>query len=451
MNHTRSKLLPAVQSLLFAQWKRLPSPVRRRFHLLVTPVLKMFTPVRILRWWRKGAPPREPVVVAGLHASVIGLGQGARLFTEALRQAGLDVRPVDLCQDLSVPETLPRPARAPEAEGGVLVSHFNPPELLFYLYRRGGRLLGRKRHIGYWAWELPKAPVAWKAALRYVDEVWCPSEFTAVAVRDLGEGRVPVKVVPHPIFVVPRPPPDRPRFALPDGACVVLVAFDLRSTAARKNPFGALEAYERAFPAPNGAALLVCKVVGAAAAPDPDEALRLRAARREDVRLLNQDLSEEDMLALVASSDVILSLHRAEGFGLLMAQAMWLGRAVVATAWSGNMDYMDADSAALVDWTYVAADDPQGMYSGAQWAEPDLDQAARLLRNLAFDPRARHDLAERARRKAEQAFDPARWLENVLPGLLGPPETSGDGFDNMPDAPQLGGSLLTRLSWPTPG
>ena len=124
------------------------------------------------------------------------------------------------------------------------------------------------------------------------------------------------------------------------------------------------------------------------------------------------------MLRLVASSDVILSLHRAEGFGLLLAEAMWLGRAPVATAWSGNMDFMDPESAALVNWTSVAAEDSQGMYSGARWAEPDLDQAAHLLRKLALDPQARAQLAERARMKAEQAFDQARWLEMVLPRLM---------------------------------
>lgn len=360
----------------------------------------------------------EPVVVAGFHSSIMGLGRGARVFTEALARGGVDVRPLDVSALLSVSGTLPMPPPAETDTGrGVLVSHLNPPELLLYLYRTGGRSLRGKRHIGYWAYELPVAPPSWKAGFRYVDEVWCPSEFTAAAVRALAPPEFPVRVVPHPVFVTPRPPADGVRSQLPEGPCMILAALDLRSTAARKNPFGALQAYERAFPVANGRTMLVCKVVGADAAPDIHRDLRDRASARKDVHLLEEHLSEDDMLRLVASADIILSLHRAEGFGLLMAEGMWLGRAVVATAWSGNMDFMDPDSAALVDWTLTPVVDDQGVYEGASWAEPDLEQAARLLADLARDPAARQALAQRGRRRAEATFEQGRWLRSVRPNL----------------------------------
>jgi glycosyltransferase involved in cell wall biosynthesis len=332
----------------------------------------------------------------------------------------MDARSLDVSEVLSVSGTLALPPQASAvATGGVLVSHLNPPELLLYLYRTGGKALRGKRHIGYWAYELPVAPESWKAGFKYVDEVWCPSEFTAGALRALAPPGFPVRVVPHPVFVTPRLNANRARFNLPDAACVVLIAFDLRSTAARKNPFGALTAYELAFPAADGRSLLLCKVVGANAAPEIYNDLCRRAALRPDIRLLEEDLAEDDMLRLVASADVVLSLHRAEGFGLLLAEAMWLGRAVIATGWSGNMDFMDSESAVLVDWRLTSVDDPQGVYEGASWAEPDVAQAARHLTALAHDPAARLALGERGRRRAKVAFDQDAWLRAVRPRLSG--------------------------------
>jgi glycosyltransferase involved in cell wall biosynthesis len=225
--------------------------------------------------------------------------------------------------------------------------------------------------------------------------------------------------VPHPIFVLPQVAPDRARFGFPDQACIVLQAFDLRSTAARKNPLGGLDAYLRAVPQASDRARLVCKLVGAQAFPDIFAQLKARVAEREDLILIADELSAHDMLTLTASADVILSLHRAEGFGLLLAEGMWLGKPVVATAWSGNMDFMDADSAALIDYKPMVAKDPQGMYSGALWADPDLDAAAERLRALIGDPAARVALGERARARALVDFDREAWLTSVKALLLG--------------------------------
>ena len=126
------------------------------------------------------------------------------------------------------------------------------------------------------------------------------------------------------------------------------------------------------------------------------------------------------MLSLVASADIVLSLHRAEGFGLLLAEAMWLSKAVVATGWSGAMDFMDETSAALVDWTLTPARDPQGMYdSGALWADPDIVDAARQLSRLIADPLARTRLGAAARLRAERSFDRYGWLPTLREALAG--------------------------------
>jgi len=398
-------------------WKRLPVPVRRAANETAQAIHRSFTPLRVSRWWRRGRPASAPVTVAGVHRAVIGIGAGVRLFTDALRSGGLEVHVLDVSEPLGVPARLAGAEAPPPPDEGVLMSHLNPPELLRYLHRTGGRALRGKRHVGYWAWELPVAPDVWRGAFRYVDEVWAPSGFTADAIRALAPLNMRVEVVGHPIFMTPRPADDRSRFDLPAGGCVVLLAFDLRSTAARKNPFGALEAYERAFPEPDASRLLVCKIVGSDADPRSRSRLEAHVARRPDLRLIDEEISSEAMLTLLASSDVVLSLHRAEGFGLLLAEGMWLGKAVIATGWSGNMDFMDADSAALVRHRLIEVDDPQGMYAGGCWAEPDLDHAAELLRRLVDNAGFRRELGARARRRAEEAFDRDRWLRDVASRL----------------------------------
>ena len=374
--------------------------------------------------WRRGSAGGEPVTVAGLNGSSIGIGRGARLFTAALRQGGVVAQASDVGAIIQVRADLPpEGASLPRAltPGGVLVSHLNPPELVLWLQRTGARGLRGRRHIGYWAWELPALPDAWTAAFAYVDEVWCPSSFTAGAVRSRAPDGVAVRVVPHPVFMVPRLGPDRLRFAFPREACVVLAALDLKSTSARKNPHGAIAAYRRAVPRPDGRSLLVCKLSGGGRAPERLREIQAAAAGRDDIRLMQDVLGEADMTRLIASVDIVLSLHRAEGFGLLPAEALWLGKPVVATAWSGVMDFLDADCAALVPWTRSPVEDVQAMYAGGWWAEPDLAVAADHLRRLIEDPQARARLRARAAAKAARVFDADAWIETVRSLLRGRP------------------------------
>ena len=406
-------------------WKALPRGVRAAAHRGAQAALTAATPAMVALAWRRGSAGGEPVTVAGLHSSSIGIGRGARLFTAALRQAGLEAQACDVGATIQVAGDLsgdlaaePPGALRSLAPGGVLVSHLNPPELVLWLQRTGARGLRGRRHIGYWAWELPALPDAWASAFAYVDEVWCPSSFTADAVRERAPDGVPVRVVPHPMFMTPRPAPDRARFGLPQDACVVLAALDLKSTSARKNPHGAIAAYRRAVPEPDGRSLLVCKLSGGCHAPQRLAEIQAAAAGRPDIRLMQEVLSEADMTRLIASVDIVLSLHRAEGFGLLAAEALWLGKPVVATAWSGVMDFLDADSTALVPWTRSPVQDVQAMYAGGWWAEPDLVAAADLIRHLIDDPGARARLGARAAAKAARVFDAGEWMETVS-GLLG--------------------------------
>jgi glycosyltransferase involved in cell wall biosynthesis len=282
----------------------------------------------------------------------------------------------------------------PPPDGAPLVIHANPHRVgtaLLALPR--GAVRGR-RIIGYFTWELPVVPPDWRRHIRLVHEIWVPSRFVADAIATvLPTGRdVPIRIVPTALAAAPVPmvQRDRTSFGLPSNTVIVLMSFNFASSVARKNPLGALEAFRRAF-GDRRDRLLVFKVVNSDAAPEERDRLRRAVGDLPNVVIQDRRLSREDNYAFTAAADIVLSLHRSEGFGLVLAEAMWLGRPAVATAWSGNMDFMDEHSAALVPAKLIPPQDTTGEFSlpGALWADPDLDVAAAHLRRLADDPAAR--------------------------------------------------------------
>ena len=351
------------------------------------------------------------LVVVGLHGAVLGVGQTARLFSRALQQAGVEAISLDVSPLFGLDNGLwPSPARQP-AEGGVVISHLNPPELLEWLRRGGARVIRRRRHIGYWVWELPDPPPTWRAALPYVDEIWCPSEFAARSLRRLDPSMT-VRVVPPPVAASLDGRRMRARFDLPDQAIVVLSVLDFRSTAARKNPRGALQIVEHARTRGGASAIFVCKVTGLDA-PGATEALaELRAAA--DVRIVEAELTEQEMADLIASADILLSAHRSEGFGLVLAEAMLAGRCVCATGWSGNIDFMSARNSVLLPFSLTPVVDPSGVYAGSTWAEPMLETAGEQLGALLDNPSRSDALGAEARKAILSRFDPVVWASRVV-------------------------------------
>jgi glycosyltransferase involved in cell wall biosynthesis len=189
----------------------------------------------------------------------------------------------------------------------------------------------------------------------------------------------------------------RSSFGLPDDAYVFLFVFDFDSVMMRKHPLGAVAAFCEAFPSP-GTARLVLKSVNADRWPSEAELVRCAIAGRPDITLMDGYLSGPDQAALVAVSDCYLSLHRAEGLGLTLADAMALGKPVIATRYSGNLDFMDDANSFLVPFTYTSVPPGTPAYpAGAPWADPDIGEAARLMRMLARDPQCGRTVGAKAR------------------------------------------------------
>lgn len=342
-----------------------------------------------------------PLYVAGYLGAATGLGEGARMMLRAMNGAGLGAVGIDLTAAQRQGPPLPEresagghllPGAVPEGPG-TIVLHVNGPMLPWALLALGRRAVAGKRLIAYWAWELPELPADWRRGYGACHRIWAPSRFCAEVFARPMAGR---PGFPAPL-VVPHPPPEpdpsplgRANFGLPEGAFVGLSIFDATSSLWRKNPMAAIEAHRLAF-GDSPEHVLVLKTHGTARAGAAWEEVARAAAARPNVRVLDAALPRRDLWALTSCCDVLVSLHRAEGYGLAIAEAMALGRPVVATGWSGNVDFMTGPGCFAVPWRLVPALDPQATYalSGAMWAEADLGAAAAALRQVAGDPALR--------------------------------------------------------------
>ena len=368
---------------------------------------------------------REPrsagLNLVGYIRAEMGLGEALRGEARALAHAEVPFVIID--HAFGTPARLDddswthKVVDAPHFDTNLL--HINADLLPRALQHLPAGLADGRRNIGYWTWELPVFPVAWQGSFSLVDEVWVPSEFVRESIA--ADAPVPVHVIPHAIRRPPGPFLGRGHFDLPRDAVTFLAMYDTQSVMQRKNPDGAIEAFRRAFDAHDTGVVLALKVNSAGEREVSQ--LRARVADHPNIRLMVDPLSRHEMDSLMANTDVFVSLHRSEGFGLPIAEAMALGVPALVTGWSGNMDFTDDDCAACVRYTIVDLERSYGPYeSGQRWAEPDLDHAAEWMERLRSDPELRRRLALKAsgaiRAHSHPSVVGARMAERLG---LGPP------------------------------
>jgi glycosyltransferase involved in cell wall biosynthesis len=357
------------------------------------------------------APVRGPVVISGLVSGTKGVSRGARLTVEGVRSAGYKPIVHDLAPVFAASDGPDGGFPARQA-GGVWLLHVNAPEAISALSRvNPSDWLGRYR-IAYWAYELPKVPSAWVSAAEAFHEIWAPSRFVADALAASGLQR-PIRVMPHPVLLGPPPFASDPA----SSDFVVLAMGDLKSSAARKNLVGAIEIYKRAFPRISPARRLILKVQSDDAHPEFRDAALAAAAGRGDILFRTGSVTDGEIGQLIAGSSVILSPHRSEGFGLVLAEAFLSGVPALATGWSGNVDFMSDVPELMIDYTLTAVRDPSRIYraGGVKWAEPDAADAAAKLRALAQSAGLRRELAARGRAAVEAQV--RAWSRDALAAM----------------------------------
>lgn len=385
----------------------------------------------------RGAPesPRPfGVNLAGYVRSELGVGEGLRAEARSFEAGEVpfvlnEVR--DEHHSANVDTTYTELSETNPFAVNVL--HVNADQVAVFAQQRGGSWFRGRYNVGYWAWELPEFPSAWWGSFRYFDEIWVPSRFVQDAVASVSP--IPVVRVPHCLPArLERADVGRAHFGLPEDHFVFLFAFDACSFLERKNPLGLVRAFRRAF-SPDEPVTLVLKCAHPEAAPEEVRALR-REAGSAGVRLLEDVLPRPEMNALLASADCYVSLHRSEGFGLTLAEAMCLGLPVIATGWSGNTDFMDGANSMLVRHRLVELERDCGPYrAGSSWAEPDLDHAAELLRRVRREPVLAAQLGRRAREDFERQLAPTVVGRAVARRLLRIAEARRSLFCDVPAAP----------------
>jgi glycosyltransferase involved in cell wall biosynthesis len=378
----------------------------------------------------------EPAVrVSGYLSRALGLGAAARGYAQALQAAGVAVSTATVpLHHLSLPEGLDagygehgfQDVLGDDAHNRFEILAINADELPDFVERMGAGYFHGPR-IGIWGWETNSIPQRWQRAYELVDEIWVYSRFMA---ENIGA------VAPVPVVVLPPPvqPPSYPvevtRLGVPDDAFMFLFVFDYLSTIERKNPVGLIEAFTKAFAPGEGPQLLV-KTINAPLRPLAEEAVLWAAHGRADINVVDRSLSASERDGLMAACDCYVSLHRSEGFGLTIAEAMAIGKPVIGTGYSGNVDFMDAENSYLVDYELGRVGPECEIYpADGEWAEPSTECGAALMRRVYGEPEEAARIGERAREDIARTLSPQvagtamrRRLEE-LAGRM----PQGDGF-----------------------
>jgi len=360
------------------------------------------------RHWPEAAPmpvPRSGAIrVSGFFSETLGIGSAADLTLGALTAQGHRVVTEDI-RPLQRNLLTRRPTGfGDDPDVATWIIHANPPEARMALFAHSPEAWRDLYRIGYWTWESSLAPRGWLELARWFHEIWVPSAFVrdalaeAFAASPWAGQAVKLRVMPHPV-------PASPRMHRHGDGFTALTLLDPRSDPQRKNPQGAIRAWLAAFPQP-GPARLTVKTLPTGSDPLLQD-MRALAAGRGDIVFLDRALSRQELDELIAGCDVLLSLHRAEGFGLALAEAMTMGVVVVATGWSGNMGFMTPENAVPVPYRLVEAN---RRHNGpaALWAEADVDAAAEALRQLAASPDLRARLSAAAVRDMDTLCLPWR-------------------------------------------
>lgn len=358
---------------------------------------------------RNGAQPA--VRVTGYLSHTLGLGAAGRGYARALEAAGVAVSTVSVpLHHLELPVELQagygRHGFEDVVHDGVHHSFeivaVNADELPSFVGRLDENYFQGPR-IGVWGWETDTIPVRWQRAFALVQEIWVYSRFMAQNIGAVAP--VPTIALPPPVQA-PAEPAAPLRLDVPDDGFLFLFAFDYLSTIQRKNPVGLIEAFKRAF-APGEGPRLLLKTINGPLRPLAEEEVLWAAHGRPDIHVVDRSLSGAQLNGLMAACDCYVSLHRSEGFGLTMAEAMAIGKPVIGTGYSGNTDFMNAENSYLVEYELGRVGSDCEIYPPeGTWAQPSVEHAAELMRRVVEHPEEAAAIAARARADIARELSP---------------------------------------------
>src|ERR1700693_4135934 len=332
--------------------------------------------------------------VAGYLTSESGVGEAARANVRAL-------------ETLYIPYSLNNLKSSSRQEDGTY-RHFvrdnpyrfnliqvNADQVAPVLDKEGSDFFKRKYNIGFWYWELSRFPEEWLYSFQIFNEIWVASSFCQESISRISP--VPVIKIPPSVVVNNIKKVERSYFDLKKDSFIFLFAFDFSSVFERKNPLAVIKAFKTAFD-PSEDVCLVLKCSNSTRNKGLFGKI-MESAKGLNIKLIYEYLQKDEIYALMNLSDCYVSLHRSEGFGFPIAEAMYLKKPVIATGYSANMDFMSEENSFPVKFRLIEIENTQGPYKkGYIWAAPDIDHAAESMRSVYTN----RDIAKR---KGEKASD----------------------------------------------
>jgi len=364
---------------------------------------------------RKVFKPRADEIglnVIGYLCDETGVGEVARSYMKALQKQGFPIAYTMVSSytarknDHSV---LHMPKGHPYAFNWF---HVNADQVKVVYNELGADFFAGKYNIAYWAWELRPFPEEWFDRFQYFDEIWVGSSFVQDVLAHVSP--IPVLVMGAPVERRPNPGITRSQLGLPGDKFLFLFVFDMLSYIGRKNPFGVIEAYRRAFGPRSRDTQLVIKVTNLDQFPQYREPLK-QAVKSVSGILIDGYLDREELNGLFHVVDAYVSLHRSEGFGLTIAEAMSIGKPVIATSYSAPQDYMTVNNSYPVAYRLIELEEDYGPYKrGGTWADPDLDHAATQMRRVFENPDEAARIGRQAALDIQRMYDSEVMARKVI-------------------------------------
>ncbi|MFM0087606.1 glycosyltransferase family 4 protein [Paraburkholderia sediminicola] len=345
------------------------------------------------------------VNIIGFPQGILGLAEDARMMGHALELASVPRVFINapIAGPAKVDTTVTR-LLAIDPKYRVSVFCLPPPEMMRLALEGGRKLIDSATYkVGAWPWELPQWPTAFGRVHQFVDEIWAQSRFVQTAFRKLGD--TPVHHMPMAVDIPAPTQRVRERFGLPEDDFLFYLMFDGNSWLTRKNPLAGVQAFQKAFDASVSGVGLVIKGMNIRESDPIWKRIRDIASRDLRIHIVSEKLTRQDSINFMASLDSYISLHRSEGFGRVIAEAMVLGQPVVVTNFSGNVDYCDAETAFLVDGELVPLRAGDYLFhEGQYWCDPDVEQAVQQIRRVFEDVEARTRIAAAGQQRLRQDY-----------------------------------------------
>lgn len=335
--------------------------------------------------------------LVGYYNADLGLGEALRYIAKAIGEASIPflVRKFKAKLLSGQSNQILNPFLSPECKYPINCIVINPDLIHRLPTWVSFSEWARRYNVGYWFWELENFPQEWRYSIPLIDEVWVNTEFVANAMR---QAHTRVIKIPFAVeFEIPSTQYTRQYFNLPESSFLFLCTFDFQSSVNRKNPKACIEAFLEAFPSSELNTFLVIKSINAHLHPQQFHDLKLRAKNNPRILFIDKNLSSAEIRGLLQCTDCYVSLHRSEGLGLGMAESMFLGKPVIATAYSGNLEFMNEENSCLIPYKKIPVEKDEYLYTKNQvWADPNIHEAASAMQKIFKNPEFSINLGKNA-------------------------------------------------------